>query len=192
MLKISLYQILCVSLCKHINSYRKNQRQTTYRQTMSAVRGRLSQRQEPCIPYALSRSTSEIYGSDLKKGWRTDRNDQYIRQFLSETLRIRRDQRNRNTLWLRSKAHYFCLLRLGRRTHCQREFRQIWDKRGLFLFFLPPYSYLLNIAEIVWRNLKGVCLMPADYYFTDFLTYATNRALTAIGSEIYINFAQTD
>lgn len=32
--------------------------------------------------------------------------------------------------------------------------RQDWEKRGLFVFFLPSYSPELNRAEIVWRRLK--------------------------------------
>ncbi|MBQ9213774.1 MAG: transposase [Bacteroidales bacterium] len=33
--------------------------------------------------------------------------------------------------------------------------RSIWEKRELFIFFLPPYSPHLNIAETLWRILKG-------------------------------------
>lgn len=32
--------------------------------------------------------------------------------------------------------------------------RATWALRGLFVFFLPPYSPQLNIAEILWRRLK--------------------------------------
>ena len=70
-----------------------------------------------------------------------------------------------------------------------KELRPIWEKRGLYLFFLPPYSPHLNIAETLWRILKGKWLRPADYVSTDSLLYATNRALAAVGSELYINFA---
>ncbi len=99
MLKISLYQFFCVSLCKHIKTqrYRKNQSYTTDRPTTSAIRGRLSPRQEPRIPHALSRSASEIHRPDFGTGWRTDRHDPYISQFLGETLRGRRNQRTGNT-----------------------------------------------------------------------------------------------
>ena len=69
------------------------------------------------------------------------------------------------------------------------ELRPVWEKRGLFLFFLPPYSPHLNIAETLWRILKGKWLRPADYVSTDSLLYATNRALAAIGNELVINFA---
>lgn len=36
-----------------------------------------------------------------------------------------------------------------------KELRPIWEKRGLFIFYLPPYSPHLNIAETHWRVLKG-------------------------------------
>jgi len=39
----------------------------------------------------------------------------------------------------------------------------LWQKRGLFMFFLPPYNSHLNIAEILWRNLKYEWLCPGDY-----------------------------
>ena len=69
------------------------------------------------------------------------------------------------------------------------ELRKVWEKRGLFLFFLPPYSPHLNIAETLWRILKGKWLGPADYISDDTLMYATNRALATIGDELCINFA---
>lgn len=68
--------------------------------------------------------------------------------------------------------------------------RPIWEKRDLFLFFLPPYSPHLNIAETLWRILKGKWLRPMDYFSTESLFYATNQALAAIGSELVINFIQ--
>lgn len=100
MLKISLYQNFCVSLCVNsINTYdyRKNQSYTTDRAATSAISRGLSPRQEPRIPHALSHSTSEIHRSDLGTGWRTDRHDPYISQFVGETLRDRRNQRTGNT-----------------------------------------------------------------------------------------------
>ena len=46
----------------------------------------------------------------------------------------------------------------------------VWEARGLYLFFLPPYSPHLNIAETVWRHLKGGWLQPEDYARHDDLT----------------------
>lgn len=74
------------------------------------------------------------------------------------------------------------------RCKLMRELRPIWEKRGLFLFFLPPYSPHLNIAETLWRILKGKWLRPVDYCSTDSLLYATDRALAALGTELNINF----
>jgi transposase len=48
------------------------------------------------------------------------------------------------------------------------------QKRGLFLFFLPPYSPHLNIAETLWRKLKKEWLDPSDYLTEDDLAYALN------------------
>ena len=75
------------------------------------------------------------------------------------------------------------------RSRMMAELRKVWEKRGLFLFFLPPYSPHLNIAETLWRILKGKWLGPADYISDDTLMYATNRALATIGDELCINFA---
>lgn len=74
------------------------------------------------------------------------------------------------------------------RSKLMKEMRKIWEKRGLFLFFLPPYSPHLNIAETLWRMLKGQWIQPSDYASTDNLFYAVNRALGALGTSNRINF----
>lgn len=356
MLKISLYQIFCVSLCKHIktHSYRKNQSYTTDRQTTSAIRRGLSQRQEPRFSYAMPCYSPEGHRFYLQESWGADRNDPYIRQFLGETLRGRRNpwtgdtsgactqadnglygreegtqshrerqaeheesergmaagfrkrserqhlqgffirlgagyrrirkrpkgkpspqlyaykseklqelvqqekdglidlyygdeshictegyvpygwqfrgediyihserglrlnifgminRHNRyegfattenmiadkiadflDRLSMRIRKNTFVVLDNASVHRCRliRELRPVWEKRGMFIFFLPPYSPHLNIAETLWRILKDKWLRPADYISTDSLLYATNRALAAIGSELNINFA---
>jgi hypothetical protein len=75
------------------------------------------------------------------------------------------------------------------RNHKMRELRPVWKKRGLFLFYLPPYSPHLNIAETLWRILKGKWIRPQDYVSTDTLFYATNCALAAVGKELFINYS---
>lgn len=359
MLKIGLYYNFCVDLCvikTHTFNHGKNKSYTADRPATSATRGWLSPGQEPRIPHALSRSTSEIRRSDLKTGWTPDRNDQCIRQLLDKTLRGRRYQRLGNTSWTRAETYHgqfgrrnctqgyrerqaepkesergmaagfwersereylqgffirigaryrrirkrpkgkpspqlyvykteklqelvqqekdglinlyygdeshICTegyvpygwqfrdedvyipsergLRLNifgmvdrnnryegfsttenmtadkiadfidrlslrirkdtfivldnasvHRCKLMRELRPIWERRGLFLFFLPPYSPHLNIAETLWRILKGKWLRPVDYVSTDSLLYAANRALAALGTELNINFAYT-
>lgn len=69
-----------------------------------------------------------------------------------------------------------------------KELRPIWEKRGLFIFFLPPYSPHLNIAETLWRILKGKWIRPQDYESTDMLFYTTNRALADIGKGLNIQY----
>ena len=69
-----------------------------------------------------------------------------------------------------------------------KELRPIWEKRGLFIFYLPPYSPHLNIAETHWRVLKGKWIRSQDYVNTDTLFYATNRALADIGNGLHINY----
>lgn len=69
-----------------------------------------------------------------------------------------------------------------------KELRKIWEGRGLFLFYLPPYSPQLNPAEILWRMLKTKWIRPCDYATTDSLFYATNMALAAIGNLLYVNY----
>lgn len=356
MLKISLYQIFYIALRKLINtySYRKDQSYTIDRRATSAIGERFSYWSQPCVPYALSRNSFEITGAEIRRCWRANGNDTYIREFLGKALRVRRYFRSGNAsrTWsqaynglLRRRSGSQCyrtgqaeceesqgILAAGLRQGSEREYvpgffirigaryrrirkrpkgkpspqlyaykteklqeletqaeeglidlyfadeshvctegyvpygwqfrgedafipsqrahrlnifgmidrnnrhegfstqesitadkvvdfldrlsfrikkdtfvvldnasvhrgkliaelRPIWEKRGLFLFFLPPYSPHLNIAETLWRILKGKWLRPADYVSTDSLLYATNRALAAIGNELVINFA---
>lgn len=65
---------------------------------------------------------------------------------------------------------------------------EAWQKRGLFIFYLPPYSPHLNIAERLWKELKARWLRPEDYRSTDQLFYAVKLALAAVGKELFINF----
>jgi transposase len=69
-----------------------------------------------------------------------------------------------------------------------KERMEFWEKRGLYIFFLPPYSPHLNIAEILWRFLKKDWIKPEDYIEPDALFYATNRCLANVGLENKINF----
>lgn len=63
-----------------------------------------------------------------------------------------------------------------------------WQQRGLFLFYLPPYSPHLNMAERLWKELKARWLKPEDYLTTDTLYLAVNMALAAVGKQLFINF----
>lgn len=76
------------------------------------------------------------------------------------------------------------------RSKLMKQMREIWEKRGLFLFFLPPYSPHLNIAETLWRILKGKWIQPADYVSTDSLFYAVDRSLAALGTTSFVGFSK--
>jgi transposase len=69
------------------------------------------------------------------------------------------------------------------------QMRSALERRGLFLFYIPPYSPHLNIVETLWRIMKGKWIRPQDYNSADKLFYATNRILAAIGTELNINYA---
>ena len=64
-----------------------------------------------------------------------------------------------------------------------------WLKRGLYIFFLPPYSPHLNIAETIWRKLKKEWLNPEDYLYKDNLFYAVNRCMPSLGVSLMIKFS---
>ena len=70
-----------------------------------------------------------------------------------------------------------------------KEALQAWQQRGLFIFYLPPYSSHLNIAERLWKELKARWLRAEDYLTTDSLFLAVNMALAAVGKQLFINFA---
>jgi transposase len=65
-----------------------------------------------------------------------------------------------------------------------------WQKRGLYIYYLPPYSPQLNIIEKLWKELKSRWLKPSDYVTADNLFYAVSLALGAVGEELLINFSQ--
>ncbi len=79
------------------------------------------------------------------------------------------------------------------RVHTSRhvqERRRFWQARGLFIFYLPPYSPHLNLAETLWRKLKYEWLQPADYTTTDGLFYQVRQALAAVGKGLKIHFSE--
>ena len=63
-----------------------------------------------------------------------------------------------------------------------------WQQRGLYIFYLPPYSPHLNLAERLWKELKARWLRPQDYQTSSALFYAVWLALAAVGQELFIRF----
>lgn len=75
------------------------------------------------------------------------------------------------------------------KTKALRERMPYWQNRGLYLFFLPPYSPHLNIAETLWRKIKKEWLDPPGYLSKDNLAYAPDRCLANMGNGHKINFS---
>ncbi len=78
------------------------------------------------------------------------------------------------------------------RIHTARKVKQlfeVWQNRGLFIFYLPPYSPHLNIIERLWKEIKQGWLRPEDYRTADDLFYAFDRVCSAIGKSLFINFS---
>lgn len=195
--------------------YGKNKGYTTDWSTTFATGRGLSPRQEPRIPHALSHNIEEshIYTEgDVSYGWQfrcedihilserglklsifcmADRNNKYEGFSTTENMKANKVADFIARLSLRIRKDSFIVLDNASVHRCKlmRELRPIWEKQGLFLFFLPPYSPHLNIVEMLWRILKDKRLRPIDYVSTDSLLYATNRALVAIGTKLKINFA---
>lgn len=70
-----------------------------------------------------------------------------------------------------------------------KELFKIWRNRGLYIFYLPPYSPHLNIIERLWKEIKQGYIKPTDYAEADDLFYAVNRICAAVGKSLFINFS---
>jgi len=75
-------------------------------------------------------------------------------------------------------------------TKAVKEKGAVWQERGLFVWFLPPYSPELNIAEILWRKLKYEWLQAEDYKDAETLRLAVSQALAAVGRSLNIQFSK--
>jgi transposase len=71
-----------------------------------------------------------------------------------------------------------------------KERLKYWQQRGLFIFYLPPYSPHLNIIERLWKELKARWIKPQDYASFDNLRYATIGCLNQVGINLKINFSK--
>ena len=65
-----------------------------------------------------------------------------------------------------------------------------WQKRGLYVFYLPPYSPQLNIAETLWSKIKKEQIDPLNYIDKDMLFYSVSQCLAQIGNTWNINFSE--
>ena len=65
-----------------------------------------------------------------------------------------------------------------------------WQKRGLYIFYLPKYSPHLNIAETYWRKAKYEWLKPTDYGSFAKYRKKIKHIFNNIGLEYKIRFHQ--
>lgn len=70
-----------------------------------------------------------------------------------------------------------------------KEMIEKWRRRGLYIFYLPPYSPHLNIAETLWRILKAKWIKPCHYIDTSTLFNATHEILDGIGEKYRVNYS---
>lgn len=64
-----------------------------------------------------------------------------------------------------------------------------WEKKNLFLLYLPPYSPELNKIEILWKHIKYYWLPFDSYKSFASLRENLNNVLCNIGRKYRINFA---
>lgn len=75
--------------------------------------------------------------------------------------------------------------------HTSNEFKDNinkWNDRGLYLYFLPPYSPEFNLIEILWRKMKYEWMPISAYTSMNTLREAVNDLLIGFGSIYKINF----
>jgi transposase len=123
----------------------------------------------PCVPYAWQFTDEQVVMSSERGGsvncFALISRDNGIHRHLTE--------QTINAAWISERLDAFSLS-LSRLTvvvldnasvhkKAVEERWAVWQERGLFVFFLPPYSPHLNIAETLWRKLKYEWLRPEDY-----------------------------
>ncbi len=75
--------------------------------------------------------------------------------------------------------------------HTSQAFQEkipLWEKKGLFLKFLPGYSPELNLIEILWRFIKYRWLPLSAYLNFGALVEAVEEILMNMGSKYKIDF----
>ena len=65
---------------------------------------------------------------------------------------------------------------------------ETWERRGLFLYYLPKYSPELNLIEILWRFIKYHWLPFSAYVSFTHLVKEVEDVLTGVGTRYQINF----
>lgn len=152
---------------------------------------------EPCVPYGWQFADEEVSmpsakGDGLNCFALLSRNNRCLIETRQETI-------NSQFIFEQLEVLSFNLPKLtvvvldNARIHTSgiiKERIKVWQRRGLFIFYLPRYSPHLNIVETLWRKLKYEWLNPADYQSKEHLFYQVRLALTAVGNSLFIKFSK--
>lgn len=152
---------------------------------------------EPCIPYGWQFPDEEVFMPSAKGGGLNcfallKRNNQcfiktseqtFSGQFIFEQLEELSTRLEKLTVVVLDNAPIHT-------SQIIKERKNVWQARGLYIFYLPRYSPHLNIVEILWRKLKYEWLSPADYQSKENLFYQIQSALKAVGSQVFIRFSK--
>lgn len=151
---------------------------------------------EPCVPYGWQFADEAVsMPSEKGKGlncfglftrnnasWTATSKESITGKFVMEQLERFSFSLRKITVVVLDNARIHTGKEIQERIEC-------WQKRGLFIFYLPTYSPHLNIAETVWRKLKYEWLTPEDYTCREHLQYAVKQALWAFGKILRIKFS---
>lgn len=152
---------------------------------------------EPCVPYAWQFADEEVFMPTSKGGGLNcfallKRDNQCFIKTSEQTLTSQFIFEQFEELSTKLEKPTVVVLDNARIHTSQiiKERKNVWQQRGLYLFYLPRYSPHLNIVETLWRKLKYEWLTPVDYQSKDNLFYQIQSALKAVGSGLYIRFSK--
>ena len=117
---------------------------------------------EGYVPYGWQFRGEDVYipserGLRLNIFGMIDRNNRYEGFSTTENMTADKVADFLDRFSLRIRKNTFVVLDNASVHRCKlmRELRPIWEKRGLYLFFLPPYSPHLNIAETLGESSRA-------------------------------------
>ena len=152
---------------------------------------------EPCVPYAWQfRDEQAFMPSEKGKGVNCfalmTRDNRAVIETTTQTLtsQFLFEQIERFSVDLKRLTVVVLDNAAVHRARIIKERIDVWQQRGLFLFYLPRYSPHLNIVEVLWRKLKYEWLTAKDYETRETLCYAVRLALKAVGESLRINFSR--
>ena len=152
---------------------------------------------EPCVPYGWQFSDEEVAMPSAKGGGLNcfallTRNNRCLINTSKETINSQFIFDQMEDLSVKLPKLTVVVLD-NARIHTSKIIKErieVWQHRGLYIFYLPRYSPHLNIVETLWRKLKYEWLSPSDYQSKEQLFYQVRLALTAVGNNLFIQFSK--